>query len=117
MTSPSPFIAGLLGRCPRCGKGKLFKGVLNIVQHCPSCQLSLVSQDSGDGPVFFALVIVGFLVVGVAGYVEVKYAPPYWLQAVIYTPITVIASILCMRFFKAWLIAMQFKHNPDNFKS
>jgi len=89
---------------------------MDILPNCPACGLSLGAQDSGDGPVFFALVIVGFLIVGIAALVEIKYAPPYWLQAVIYVPLTVIASIVCMRFFKAWLIAIQYKYNPDNFK-
>lgn len=65
---------------------------------------------------FFVLVIVGFLSVGLAGYTEIKYAPPYWLQAVLWIPFTLIASIVLMRFFKAWLIALQFRQNPDTFK-
>jgi uncharacterized protein (DUF983 family) len=45
---PSPLTAGLLGRCPRCGKGRIFTGVMTIVPACPVCKLSLAAQDSGD---------------------------------------------------------------------
>lgn len=113
--SPSPFVAGLLGRCPRCGKGKIFTGAMNIVPRCPNCELSLVGQDSGDGPVFFALVIVGFLAVGLAAFAEMRFHPPLWLHAVLWIPFTILACILCMRFFKAWLIALQYKNRPDMF--
>ena len=110
-----PLYAAFTACCPRCGKGRLFSGLLAIAPRCNACDLLLQAQDSGDGPVFFALVIVGFLAVGLAGFLEVKYEPPYWLQAVIFIPFTIIACIVFMRFFKAWLIAMQFKHNPDSF--
>ena len=28
---------GALGRCPACGKGKLFQGYLKVADHCPDC--------------------------------------------------------------------------------
>lgn len=114
--TPSPFLAGLLGRCPACGKGKIFSGALTIVDHCPKCHLSLVAQDSGDGPMFFALLLIGFLAVGLAAVVEMRYHPPLWIHGVVWIPFTIVACILCMRFFKAWLIAIQYKNNPDSFK-
>ena len=33
----SPTAAGLKGRCPRCGKGRMFAGFLEIVPTCPEC--------------------------------------------------------------------------------
>ncbi len=113
---PSPFLCGIRGLCPRCGKGKLFAGLLTIVPNCPLCGLSLAKQDSGDGPVFFVLVIVGFLSVGLASFVEIAYAPPLWVHALLWIPFTLVASVVFMRFFKALLIALQFKHNPDGFQ-
>jgi len=32
--APSPYLAGLLCRCPRCGKGKLFDGFLTLKSSC-----------------------------------------------------------------------------------
>ncbi len=42
--------AGLLCRCPRCGRGKLFSGFLSIAPACGVCGLDLGDHDSGDGP-------------------------------------------------------------------
>ena len=33
----SPFATGLACRCPRCGRGKLFRGFLKVVERCPAC--------------------------------------------------------------------------------
>ena len=30
-------IRGLLLRCPVCGQGKLFRGILSMYEHCPVC--------------------------------------------------------------------------------
>lgn len=113
--TPSPTHVALKGCCPRCGKGKLFKSFLTFADHCNSCQLSFKTQDSGDGPVFFALVIVGFLSIGLSGWVELRYAPSWWVHIAIFLPVTCVLVLLTMRFFKAWLIALQFHHRPDTF--
>ena len=35
-----PILAGLAGRCPRCGKGKLFRGFLQLRRRCLDARLS-----------------------------------------------------------------------------
>jgi uncharacterized protein (DUF983 family) len=117
MPSPSPILTGFTGSCPRCGRGSLFAGMLTIVPHCAECRLSFdAGEDSGDGPVYFALLIVGFLSVALAAVTELRYHPPLWLHALIWIPFTLIGCIVCMRFFKAFLIAVQYKNNPDSFR-
>ena len=36
--------------CPRCGKGKLFAGFLDLRPGCESCGLDYAFIDAGDGP-------------------------------------------------------------------
>ena len=36
---PLPIARGLLGRCPRCGEGKLFQGFLGLRERCDRCGL------------------------------------------------------------------------------
>lgn len=115
MNSPTPLQVALKGVCPRCGKGKLFRGLMTIVEKCASCGLSFKAQDSGDGPVFFALIIVGFISVGFAGFIELRYAPPWWVHVATFLPFTCVLVLFTMRFFKAWLIALQLRHRPDTF--
>ena len=48
---PSPLAAGLTGRCPHCGRGRLFRGFLAVAPRCGACGLDLSGRTSGDGPV------------------------------------------------------------------
>ena len=41
--------AALACRCPRCGEGRLFTGLLTVRAACPACGLDLSAQDAGDG--------------------------------------------------------------------
>ncbi len=106
----SPFRAGLAGRCPRCGEGKLFDGFLDVAARCDVCGLDLGRQNSGDGAAFFIILILGFVVVGLALALEVTYAPPMWLHLSLWFPLILGGSLGLMRPFKATLIALQFKH-------
>ena len=69
-------LRGLACRCPRCGKGKLFAGFINLRPRCESCGLDYAFIDAGDGPAIFIIMIAGAIVVGSALIVEVKYQPP-----------------------------------------
>jgi uncharacterized protein (DUF983 family) len=57
---------GLACRCPRCGKGKLFQGFLELRPRCDVCGLDYAFADAGDGPAVFVILIAGFIVVGCA---------------------------------------------------
>jgi uncharacterized protein (DUF983 family) len=106
----SPLAAGLACRCPRCGKGKLFSGLLTVAPRCAVCELDLAAQDAGDGPAVFVVLILGALVVGLAIWVEVKFEPPMWVHLLLWTPVVLGGSIAMLRPLKAWLIAMQYRH-------
>ncbi len=94
-------------RCPKCGEGRLFKDMLGIVDSCSACGLVLKHHDAADGPTFFSLVIVGFLVIGLVAFVEINYAPPLWVHAALWIPFTFIACMLCLRVFKTIFITME----------
>lgn len=113
--SPSPFAAGLSGRCPRCGRGRLFQGFLSVAPRCEACGLDLSVQDSGDGPAAFIILIVGFAVVGAALIVEVEYGWPVWLHLLVWLPLTVAGCLVLMRPFKGILIALQYRHRRHEF--
>lgn len=107
--------AGMGGRCPRCNKGKLFCGLLRVCDTCSHCGFDLSKHEKGDGPAFFAITIVSTLACALAVLVELVYAPPYWLHAVLWLPLVVIGSLFCLRWAKGIIIAMQYKHRVDEF--
>lgn len=102
--------AAVLCRCPRCGSGNLYSGVLTVAPRCNVCDLDLQAEDSGDGPAVFVILILGALVVLLASIVEVEFAPPLWVQLVLWTPVIFGGAIAMLRMFKAGLIALQYQH-------
>ena len=109
----SPFKAGLTCRCPRCGEGKLFDGFLDVAARCRICDLDLSGQFSGDGPAVFVILILGFVVVGLALVTEMTFSPPLWLHMVLWLPLVLAGSVGLLRPFKATLIAIAYKHGVD----
>ncbi len=97
-------------RCPRCGRGKLYDGLLTVCERCTSCGLDLRAQDSGDGPAVFVILVLGGIVVGLALLVEVKFSPPLWVHALLWPGVILAGAIVLLRMFKATLIALQFRH-------
>jgi uncharacterized protein (DUF983 family) len=108
-----PWVAGLLCRCPRCGKGSLYKGFLALRDRCPECGLDYSFADSGDGPAVFIMLIVGFIVTGGALTVEILYEPPYWVHAVLWIPLAIFLSLAILRPSKALLIALQYSNKAS----
>lgn len=109
----SPFYAGLLCRCPRCGRGRLFDGFLHVRDRCAECGLDFAFVDAGDGPAVFIVLIAGFIVTGGALAVEVLYQPPLWLHALLWLPAGLLVPLLLLRPFKATLVALQYKFRAE----
>ena len=107
---PNPILAGLTGRCPRCGNGKMFAGFLGVKPACESCRLDYAFADAGDGPAVFVIMISGFIVVGGALAVEMLYAPPFWVHAALWLPLAIVTAVLPLRLVKGVLIALQYHH-------
>lgn len=106
----SPFAAGLKGRCPRCGRGALFRAGLALRKKCERCGLSYAFADSGDGPAVFAIFILGFLVLGGALLVEFRLNPPLWVHLVLWGVLTPLLAFFLLRVLKGTLIALQYRH-------
>jgi uncharacterized protein (DUF983 family) len=109
-TPPLPIGRGLACRCPRCGKGKLFNGFLTLAARCERCGLDYSFADAGDGPAVFVILFAGFIVVGAALMVEIRYEPPYWVHAALWGPSILITTLGPLRAMKGLLIALQYHH-------
>ncbi len=105
-----PIRAGLGCRCPRCGRGRLFRGLLTIAQRCDVCGLDFSPHDSGDGPAVFVIFILGAVVVPLALLLEIHAEPPMWLHMVIWPPVIIALAIALLRPMKATLVAYHYKN-------
>lgn len=96
--------------CPRCGKGKLFKGYLDVAERCGVCGLDLTKVDSGDGPAVFLIFILGFLVVPIALWVSMTVDWPLWLHAIVWSVVVIGLTLGMLRPAKACVIALQYRY-------
>ncbi|WP_457091784.1 DUF983 domain-containing protein [Microvirga sp. P5_D2] len=112
-SAPPPVITGLKGLCPRCGKGHVFKGYLTIRPKCEVCGLDLAFADTGDGPAFFVMSIVGIVVVALALWAEFTFSPPIWLHLVMWSALSILMSLALMRPLKGVLMALQYHHKAE----
>ena len=110
-TSLSPFVTGLAGRCPRCGKGPLFAGFLTVAPNCSHCGLDFGFANSGDGPAVFIIFVVSPLIIAMAFIVEALFHPAPYVHLIIWLPVTVILCLALLRPFKAVMIALQYRHD------
>jgi uncharacterized protein (DUF983 family) len=98
---------GLLGRCPHCGRGKLFRAFLKPVDSCAACGESLHHQRADDLPPYIVITIVGHVVVGGILLAE-KYSN--WSMALhlwIWPALTILLSLALMQPAKGAVIGLQ----------
>lgn len=105
MTQASPFA----GRCPRCGTGRLYSGLLTVAPRCTACGLDFGPLDTGDGAIAFVVLILGALAVGLAILLEILVAPPFWVHIVLWVPLVLGGAVVLLRLLKGWLIAQHYR--------
>jgi uncharacterized protein (DUF983 family) len=111
---PQPPVAtGLAGRCPRCGEGRLFVGFLKIAPACSACGLDFRFADSADGPAFFIITAVGFVVAGLALMVEIAWSPPLYVHFLVWPLLVLVLAIPMLRPLKGVLVALQYHHRAE----
>lgn len=109
----SPIKAGLRCRCPNCGHGKVFSTYLGFAESCEVCNADFQKADSGDGPAFFVMFLVGIVITPPVLLVQVVFDPPYWVHLLIWGPVVLGLSIWLLRPFKSLLFALQWKNHAE----
>lgn len=107
---PSVWQAAIGCRCPRCGRGRLYAGLLTVRDRCEVCGLDLSGADAGDGAAVGVILVLSAVIVGLVFWVELAFSPPLWVHAIVWPIITVPAAIVLMRPSKAALIALQYRN-------
>lgn len=109
----SPYAAGLGCKCPRCGQSALFKGYLNLNEHCEVCGLDYAKADPGDGPAVFVIFIVGFIAVALAFILRFTFAAPIAVAFLISGGVAIALILGMIRPLKATMIALQYRHKAE----
>ena len=98
---------GLAGRCPNCGKGRLFARFLKAVPICAQCGERLDLHRADDLPAYLVILIVGHIVVGAMLAFEAFGTSPIWLQMLVWPTITLVLALLLLQPVKGAIIALQ----------
>ena len=115
---------GLLGRCPHCGKGRLFRAFVKPVDKCEVCGEELHHHRADDLPAYLVIVIVGHIVVGSFMAVEATTTLSNLQHALIWVPLTIILAVALLQPVKGAVIGLQwalymhgFGDEKDEFES
>jgi uncharacterized protein (DUF983 family) len=100
----------LHGLCPECGAKTLFAGTARFAERCGNCGLNYEAFNVGDGPAALLTLIIGALVIVMAITVDVAFNPPFWVQALIWVPVTVALTFWSLRVSKAALLAAEYRN-------
>ena len=99
---------GFMERCPNCGKGRLFRAYLKVVDACPVCGEDLHHQRADDAPPYITMLVVGHIVVaGVLAAEEAWPDSPMWIGAIVWIWLTFILSLLLLPRVKGALVGYQ----------
>ncbi len=109
MSTVSPISAGLQGKCPTCGQGRVWRGYLKFKPACEACGQDFTQADTADGPAFF----VGFIVLiffGPFGFIIPMASQPIWWKVcmmLVLVFIATVASLTLLPKAKSLLMALQ----------
>jgi uncharacterized protein (DUF983 family) len=106
---------GFVGKCPCCGRGRLFEGVLRVAKQCDVCGEPFHHQRADDLPAYLVLLFVGHFVVTLLVAVDSAYAPPYWVEFAIWIPLTLLLSAGLLQPVKGAVVAMQWQMGMHGF--
>ncbi|MDJ0450827.1 MULTISPECIES: DUF983 domain-containing protein [Methylocystis] len=109
----SPLQAGLRGRCPRCGRGSLFNGFLELHKQCDACGLDYSFADPADGPAFFVMCFACVPSVALALWLEAVYSLPYWAHLFTTLPFLLVTCVPPLRPLKGWFVARQYYYDAE----
>ncbi len=99
---------GFLGRCPHCGKGRMFRAYLKVVDACPVCGEDLSHQRADDAPAYITMVVVGhFIVAGIVAAEELWPTLPLLPLGLAWSALAVLASLWLLPRVKGALVGLQ----------
>lgn len=105
--------AAAAGRCPRCGRGPLYAGLLRFNDRCAICGMDITRFNVGDGPAAFLILIIGAIVVGLALWLELSFEPPWWVHVLLWTPLVIVGSVVLLRIGKGMLLGLEYHNKAE----
>ena len=120
LSPPRPLMTellrGLLGRCPCCGKGRMFRAFLKVKDRCEVCGEELHHHRADDFPAYIVIFLVGHMLVPAVLSVETNFAPSYWVHLMLWLPPTLILTLGLLQPVKGAVVALQWRMGMHGFE-
>ncbi len=115
MSLKDDILFSLKPRCPVCRRGRLFRPMsVTVVAECDTCHEKLGQHDVGDGAAVFLIFLLGFTLVPMAWGVELLFAPPLWVHAVLWTVVALAIMAVILPAIKAYIIMLDYRHRRES---
>lgn len=98
---------GFTGRCPHCGRGKLFQAFLKVTDRCEACDEDFSHQRADDFPAYIVILIVGHILVPIALLVETEFSPSYPVQLAVWLPLALGLCLALLQPVKGAIVGLQ----------
>ena len=99
----------MVGRCPACGRTRLFTGYLRVTPECATCGAPLGQLPADDGPPVFTVLIAGAVVVALLVVMESTMHLSIWTETAILVPLTLILTIVLLRPVKGAMVGLMLR--------
>lgn len=108
----SIILRGIIGRCPNCGKGRIFHKYLKQVNNCGICNESLGEIRAEDGPAWLTILIVGHLLAPFIIMFAFNTIWPDWLSVTVWSVLAIILALVILPRTKGLFIAILWRLKP-----
>ena len=97
---------GFVGKCPNCGKGRLFRAFLKVESPCSACGHDNAQYPSDDAPPYFTILIVGHVVIAPLVVLPVIWTYPPLLVMSVSVPIVALLTLILLPRVKGAVIGL-----------
>ncbi len=99
---------GFLGRCPACGRGRLFGRFLKVADRCDICGTEFHHHRADDFPPYIVMFIVGHAVVYGILQTETRLEVPLWIHLAVWPALTVVLAVGLLQPVKGAVVGLQY---------
>jgi len=87
---------GALGRCPSCGKGRLFARFLKQVDNCLDCGAQFAGLRADDAAPWLTIIVLGHVFLPLAFLVDLETVMPRWAALGIWSLFFTLLAVLML---------------------
>lgn len=108
-------VRGVKGKCPACGRGRMFARFLKPVDRCKTCGEDLSHQRADDFPPYIVILLLGHLLAPVMIELDQTVHPPLWAYMTFGPLAAAVLGLLLIQPVKGGVIGYQWAYRMHGF--